>query len=98
MDRLEGLFDFFTFNRKPLIVVNKDGTYAGLLFYHVLLQYFSGIREGTSLLFQKLRELFGTDAYFYDLYLKETKRFREEMGTARLESLYKLLLENVRTI
>jgi CBS domain-containing protein len=96
LDRLEGLFDFFTFNKKPLIVVNKDGTYAGLLFYHVLLHYFSGLREGTSPLFQKLRELFGTDAYFYNFYLKETKRFREEMGTARLESLYKLLLENVK--
>jgi len=96
LDRLEGLFDFFTFNKKPLIVVNKDGTYAGLLFYHMLLHYFSGLREGTSPLFQKLRELFGTDAYFYNFYLKETKRFREEMGTARLESLYKLLLENVK--
>lgn len=96
LDRLEGLFDFFTFNKKPLIVVNKDGTYAGLLFYHVLLHYFSGLREGTSPLFQKLRELFGTDAYFYNFYLKETKRFREEVGTARLESLYKLLLENVK--
>lgn len=77
-------------------MVNKDGTYAGLLFYHVLLHYFSSVREGTSPLFQKLRELFGTDAYFYNFYLKETKRFREEMGTARLESLYKLLLEDVK--
>ncbi len=96
LEKLGGLFDFFTLNKKPLIVVNKDGTYAGLLFYHVLLHYFSGLREGASPLFQKLREIFGTEAYFYNFYLKDVKRFKEEMGTARLESLYKLLLEDVK--
>jgi len=96
LDKLGGLFDFFTFSKKPLVVVNKDGTYAGLLFYHVLLHYFSNIKETVYPIFQKLRKYLGEGGYFYSFQLKEAKRFKEQMGTARLESLYKLLLENVK--
>ncbi|WP_448584749.1 CBS domain-containing protein [Thermocrinis sp.] len=96
LDKLEGLFDFFTFNKKPLIVVNKDGTYAGLLFYHVLLHYFRNLKETVLPIFQKLRRYMGEGGYFYSFQLKEAKKFKEQMGTAKLESLYKLLLENVK--
>ncbi|WP_448587636.1 CBS domain-containing protein [Thermocrinis sp.] len=96
LDKLGGLFDFFNFSRKPLIVINKDGTYAGLLFYNVLLHYFSNLKGTVLPIFQKLRRHLGEGGYFYTFYLGEVKKFREDMGTAKLESLYKLLLENVK--
>lgn len=95
-DKINGLFDFFNLKKDPLIVVDKDGSYLGVLFYHVLLHYVCMHKDAETSLFQKLRNFFGQPYYLYAFFLKGKKAFREEYGTVKEEGLYKILYEDVK--
>ena len=96
VDNMSGLFDFFNLQKDPLIVVSKNGSYMGVLFYHVLLNYVCMHREAEASLFQKLRNFFGQPYYLYVFFLKGKKTFREEYGTVKEEGLYKILYEDIK--
>ncbi len=95
-DNLIGLLDLFNTYKDPILVVNRQGFYIGLLFYHVLLHYISAHIEIGVPIFQKLRNLLGHSYYVYMFFLKGKKAFRDEFGPVKEEGLYKVLYEDIK--
>ena len=95
-DELVYLLDFFNFSKSPLLLIDKKGSYMGVLFYHVVLHHISLFKEATIPLFQKIRSLFGQEYYFYCFYIKSLKSFIETYGTSAGESIQKILYEDVK--
>ncbi len=95
-DELVYLLDFFNFSKSPLLLIDKKGSYMGVLFYQVVLHHISLFKEAAVPLFQKIRSLFGQDYYFYCFYIKALKGFIESYGTSAGESLQKILYEAIK--
>ncbi|MFN4319120.1 MAG: CBS domain-containing protein [Aquificaceae bacterium] len=95
-EELSYLLNFFNFERNPLLLVDKKGSYVGVLFYHVVFHYISLFKETAIPLFQKLTSLFGQDYYFYCFYIRDLAAFREKFGSPSAESLQRLLHESIK--
>ncbi len=96
-EHLTSLLDFFKSCKLPILLVDKKGSYMGVLFYHVVLYQASLFKEATIPMFQKLRSLFGHEYYFYCFYIRGLKEFMEEYGSSKAESLQRVLYEAVKT-
>jgi hypothetical protein len=96
VDNIQGLFDFFNLQKDPVVVVNRNGLYVGVLFYHVLLHYVCMYKDTETSIFQKLRKLFGQPYYLYVFFLKGNRAFREQFGAVKEEGLYKILYEDIK--
>ncbi len=95
-EHLTSLLDFFNTYKSPILLVDKKGSYMGILFYHVVLYYASLFKEATIPMFQKIRSLFGQEYYFYCFYIKGLREFVEEYGSSKGESLQRVLYEDVK--
>ncbi|MFN7064701.1 MAG: CBS domain-containing protein [Aquificaceae bacterium] len=95
-EELSYLLNFFNSLRQPLLLVDRKGSYIGVLFYEVVLHHISLFMEATIPLFQRLVSLFGQDYYFYCFYIDGLKVFEERLGSTAGESLQRLLYESVK--
>lgn len=95
-EHLPTLLDFFNSCRSPILLVDKKGSYMGVLFYHVVLYHSSLFKEITVPVFQKMRSLFGQDYYFYCFYIGGLREFVEEYGATKGESLQRILYEDIK--
>ena len=96
VENIQGLFDFFNLQKDPIVVVNKNGLYIGVIFYDVLLHYVCMYNNVENSVFQKLRKLFGQPYYLYVFFLKGKKDFRDQFGAVKEEGLYKILYEDIK--
>ncbi len=95
-EHLVSLLDFFNTCKSPILLVDRKGSYMGVLFYHVVLYHVSLFREAVVPMFQKIRSLFGQEYYFYCFYIKGLKDFVEEYGSSKGESLQRVLYESIK--
>lgn len=96
VDELGYLLEFFNSSKSPLLLVDKRGSYMGVLFYQVVLHHISLFKETTIPIFQKIKSLFGQEYYFYCFYIDALKDFVESFGSSAGESLQRILYEDVK--
>ncbi|RMH79309.1 MAG: CBS domain-containing protein [Acidobacteria bacterium] len=95
--QLTTLLDFFNSFKSPIILVDRKGSYIGLLFYEVVLHYINMFKETTVPIFQKLRSLFRQPYFLYGFYMSGLEHFRDMLGSSKEESLIKILYEDIKS-
>ncbi len=97
-ESLAGIFDVLPLEKEPVIVTDRKGTYLGILTYDTVLHYVTHHKEYILPVVHRLHTGIGKGEYFIVFGLKNTEEFKLKLGSEKLESLQKILLEDIRDI
>ncbi len=97
-DKLAGIFDVLPIENQPAIIVDKRGTYLGVLTYDVVLYYLAKNKVYQMPVSQQIATCFGNEKYFVSFGFKGIRRFRDIFGVQKQESLFKVLREDIQDI
>lgn len=97
-DGLLGMLELFPLEKEPVILTDKRGTYVGILTYDVVLHYITQTKEYFLPVTQRLHSLIGKEEHLCVFGLKNLEGFREFFGSSKVESLQKILLEDLKDL
>ncbi len=97
-ENLASLFEILPLEKEPVILTDKRGTYMGILTYDTVLHYITHHREYVLPIVQRLHSLIGKKEFLCIFGLKNMDRFRDVFGTQKIESLHKILMEDVKDL
>ncbi|RLJ69775.1 Cache domain-containing protein [Hydrogenivirga caldilitoris] len=97
-ENLTDLFDMLPIDREPVIVVDKRGTYLGVLTYDTLLHYITHHKEYILPIMQRVHSSIGRKEYLCIFGLKNLDKFKEVFDTQKLESVKKMFLEDIKEL
>ncbi len=97
-ESIMGIFDLLPLEREPVIVTDRRGTYLGVLTYDTVLHYVTHHREHVLPVVQRVHASIGKEECLCVFGLKNIERFRETFGSEKVESVYKILSEDVKDL
>jgi len=95
-ESLFGLLDLLPLEREPVILVDKRGKYLGVVTYDTVLHYITQHREYVLPIVQRLHTGIGKEEFLCVFGLKNVEKFREFFGSEKVDSLYRILSEDVK--
>ncbi len=97
-ENLSGIFDVLPLQKEPVIVTDKRGIYLGILTYDTVLHYVTHNREHFLPIVQRVHSSLGKKEFLCVLGLKNSDSFRKSFGGQKLESVKKILLEDIKDV
>jgi len=97
-ESIAGIFDLLPLEREPVIITDRRGTYLGVLTYDTVLHYITHHREHVLPVVQRVHASIGKEEYLCVFGLKNVDSFREAFGSEKVESIYKILAEDIKDL
>ncbi|NPA41067.1 MAG: glycine dehydrogenase [Aquificae bacterium] len=95
-ESLSSMFDILPLEKEPVIITDRRGTYLGVLTYDTVLHYVTHHREHILPIMQRVHSGLGKREFLCVLGLKNTDKFKKTFGGHKLESVQKILLEDIK--
>ncbi len=93
---LIGMFDILPLEREPAIITDKKGTYLGVITYDTVLYHITQHKEYVLPIVQSLHAGIGKGEFLCVFGLKNLEKFKEIFGPEKIESVQRILLEDVK--
>jgi len=97
-ESLSGIFFVLPLEREPVIVTDRRGTYLGVLTYDTVLHYVTHHREHILPIMQRVHSGIGREEFLCVFGIKGLDKFKDTFGTEKVESVRKILLEDVKDL
>ncbi len=97
-ESLSGIFEVLPLEKEPVIIVDKKGTYLGVLTYDTVLHYVTHHREHVLPIVQRVHSSIGKREYLCIFGLKNMDKFKDMFGSEKIESVHKILSEDIKDI
>jgi len=97
-ESLTGLLELIPLERHPAIVTDKRGNYLGILTYDTVLHFITHHKEYVLPVVQRIHSILGKEEYLCVFGFKNLSSFREVFGSQKQESVYRILLEDVKDL
>ncbi len=95
---LVGMLELLPMEKEPVILTDKRGTYMGVLTYDTVLHYITHHREYVLPVVQRIHSLIGKKEHLCIFGLKNIEEFKRVFGPEKVESVQKILTEDVRDL
>ncbi|SHK49513.1 PDC sensor domain-containing protein [Thermocrinis minervae] len=96
VDEIYKLMELFGPSAAPILVVNREGKYMGVLYPQVILHFLSMYKEASIPVFRRISTVLGKPYYLHVFFLEGIKAFQEAVGSSKAQLLLKAFQELVK--
>ncbi len=97
-ESLTGLLELIPLEKHPAIITDKRGNYLGILTYDTVLHFITHHKEFVLPVVQRIHTTIGKKEFLCVFGFKNLSKFREVFGSEKQESVYRILLEDVKDL